>query len=136
MECAIEKRVPTIDEFNFLRMAASWPLLSADLTKKGLANSLFGVCLMKDGTIIGMGRVVGDDAIYFHIADVIVHPDHQRMGYGTIIMEAIMRYIESTGGSNTNVGLMSSKGREEFYEAIGFIRRPAERFGAGMIKIL
>ena len=31
---------------------------------------------------------------------------------------------------------MSSKGRENFYKSFGFIERPNEKFGAGMIKIV
>lgn len=136
MSYIIEKRVPRVDEFNHLRSAAGWPLLEESLTQEGLRNSLFGVCILNGKTICAMGRIVGDDGIYFHISDVIVHPDFQRLGYGEMVMNELMAYVTSKGGKHTNVGLMCSIGREPFYERFGFQRRPSPKFGAGMIKIL
>jgi GNAT superfamily N-acetyltransferase len=83
-----------------------------------------------------MGRIAGDNAIYLHILDVIVHPAHQRKGIGTLIMSALMEYVDTVASKNTNIGLMCSKGREEFYKGFGFITRPDEKFGAGMITII
>jgi hypothetical protein len=51
-------------------------------------------------------------------------------------MNALMGYVNTVASKNTNVGLMCSKGREEFYKGFGFITRPDEKFGAGMIKIV
>ena len=136
MPVTVEKRIPSVEEFNYLRKAAGWPLLSDDLTKQGLANSVYAVCVMDNGNIVGMGRIVGDNAIYFHISDVIIHPDHQGKKLGKTIMIELMLFIEGIAGQNSNIGLMCSKGREYFYEAFGFVKRPNERFGAGMIKIV
>ena len=129
-------RPPTVDEYNYLRSLAQWPTFQEPVVRKALDNSLFCVCIELDGTIVGMGRIAGDTAIYLHILDVIVHPAYQRKGIGTLIMRALMRYVDTVGNKNTNIGLMCSKGREEFYKGFGFITRPDEKFGAGMIKIL
>jgi ribosomal protein S18 acetylase RimI-like enzyme len=136
MKYTVEIRKPEPSEFNTLRELAGWPVLDLAITKKGLANSLFGVCVFDaDHTLIGMGRIVGDDAIYLHISDVIVHPGCQRKGIGRIIMTELMKYVDSVAAKNTNVGLMCSQGREEFYAEFGFTERPNEKFGAGMIMI-
>jgi GNAT superfamily N-acetyltransferase len=131
----IEKRTPTVEEFNELRRAAEWPVLSDALTREGLSRSLFAVCVLVDSQVIATGRVIGDNAIYFHVSDVLVHPAYQRQGYGRIVMQKLMLYIDEHSGPGTNIGLMASKGREKFYEDFGFIRRPSEKFGAGMILI-
>lgn len=137
MSLKIEHRLPSVEEFNHLKILAGWPIVSDELTKRGIENSLFGVCVLnaEKKSIAGMGRVVGDGAIYFHISDVIVHPEYQRQGVGKLIMTELMSYVESNSGTNTNIGLMCSKGREAFYHQFGFVDRPSERFGAGMIKI-
>ena len=129
-------RSPTVDEYNALRSLAQWPTFQEPLVRKALANSLYCVCIELDDVIVGMGRIAGDNAIYLHILDVIVHPAYQRKGIGTLIMNALMGYVDTVASKNTNIGLMCSKGREEFYKGFGFITRPDEKFGAGMIRIV
>jgi ribosomal protein S18 acetylase RimI-like enzyme len=136
MELRIEKRIPRADEYLVLRKAAGWPGFPEDVTRRALAMSLFGVCAMNNNTIIGMGRILGDNAIYFHIQDVIVDPSFQRSGVGKQIMHELMKYVAENAGANANIGLMCSKGRERFYERFGFAARPGETFGAGMIRIV
>jgi ribosomal protein S18 acetylase RimI-like enzyme len=131
-----ELRLPTTDEYLTLRKSVGWPLFSREVVTRALSNSLFGVCVRHADRVIGMGRVIGDGSIYFHIQDVVVDVDHQRSGVGKILMEELMKYINQNAGSHANVGLMCSKGRERFYEEFGFTIRPGEKFGAGMIKIM
>jgi GNAT superfamily N-acetyltransferase len=133
MEFNILKRNPTVKEYNELRSQVEWPILNETLVEQGLANSLHAVVVEFNGKPIGMGRIVGDNAIYLHIQDVIVRPEFQRQGVGKLIMNELLAYVENIGGKNTNVGLMSSKGREPFYKNFGFIERPSDKFGAGMI---
>ena len=132
----IHHRNPTLSEYNELRQMAGWPTLDPAITTKGLSNSIFSIVVEDDHeTLIGMGRVVGDGAIYLHIQDVIVRPDHRNRGIGKIIVKTLLEHIDTLGGKNTYIGLMSSKGREAFYKQFGFIERPNERHGAGMTKI-
>ncbi|MEX2234035.1 MAG: GNAT family N-acetyltransferase [Cyclobacteriaceae bacterium] len=128
-------RTPSIEEYNEMRSLAGWPTFESALVKTALSNTLFSVCVEDGNNLVGMGRVVGDNAIYLHIQDVIVHPDFQRKGIGKLIMEALLKYADQVAGTNTNIGLMCSKGREEFYTAFGFSIRPSDKFGAGMIMI-
>ena len=131
------KRQPTPDEYNTLRQLANWPTYKIELIERALKNTLFSVVVEDEtGEVAGMGRVIGDNAIYMHIQDVIVHPELQRQGVGKIIMNELMEYVRSVSVTNTNIGLMCSKGREAFYKDFGFIERPNEKFGSGMIKIM
>ena len=128
---------PTIGEYNDLRDSVDWPTFAPYLVERALGNSLFSVVAHdNNGYILGMGRIVGDGAIYLHIQDVIVRPGFQRHGIGRLIMKELLTFVEKIGGKNTNVGLMCSKGREEFYKDFGFTERPSQNFGAGMIRIL
>ena len=137
MDKKISHRLPTPKEYNELRRLAQWPTFSETIVKEALANSLFGVVIHDEqGQILGMGRVLGDNAIYLHVQDVIVRPACQKMGIGKLLMHELLGYVKKVAGQNTNVGLMSSKGRENFYKSFGFIERPNEKFGAGMIKIV
>jgi GNAT superfamily N-acetyltransferase len=136
MRFRIEHRTPTVEEYNQLKQLVGWPTLGDELTRKGISNSLFSVCAKgQDDHLIGFGRVIGDGAIYFHLQDVIVHPEYQAQGVGKMIVTELLSYVDSVAGKNSNIGLMCSKGREKFYAGFGFVERPSEKFGAGMIKI-
>jgi GNAT superfamily N-acetyltransferase len=136
MNFTIIPRMPTPAEFNALRLSVEWPVFSHDKVEKALAGTLFAVVVEDTNREArAMGRVLGDGAIYFHIQDVIVHPSCQRFGLGKMVMNSLMKYVDSAAVKNTNIGLMCSKGREGFYKSFGFVERPAEKFGAGMIMI-
>ena len=137
MAAIINHRVPTVEEYNALRLAVGWPTFEEHLVERGLANTLCGVIAVHDsGKVIGMGRIVGDDAIYLHIQDVIVRPEYQRQGIGNLIMNTLLDYVKQRAGKNTNIGLMCSQGREDFYRSFGFVDRPNEKYGSGMIKVI
>ena len=130
-------QLPTPHEYNELRRLAEWPTYDEQVVEKALSHTLFSVVARDEsGAIIGMGRILGDNAIYMHIQDVIVRPDVQGKGIGKLIMDELLEYIEKVKVKNTNVGLMCSKGREKFYAGFGFVERPGEKFGAGMSKVL
>jgi GNAT superfamily N-acetyltransferase len=135
MQFQISERTPTVKEYNALRHLADWPVLDERMVEIGLANSLYTVVIEDKNGIIGMGRVVGDNAIYLHISDLIVSPDFQKQGVGSIIMKELLKYVDSVASKGTNIGLMCSKGREPFYKSFGFLERPNDKFGAGMIKV-
>jgi GNAT superfamily N-acetyltransferase len=137
MSINIVVRKPTAKEYNELRLSVQWPTYDENTVRCALQNTLYAVVAEDEpGLAIGMGRVLGDDAIYLHIQDVIVRPELQGKGIGKAIMNILMDYVHTRGSKNTNVGLMCSKGRESFYAGFGFIARPSEKFGAGMIRLL
>ena len=136
MSLKIVERFPTVEEYNGLRRSVEWPVYESRVVQEALSRTLYSVCVEEQaGRIAGMGRVLGDNAIYIHIQDVIVDPRYQGKGVGRMIMTALMKYVEAVAGKNTNIGLMCSKGREPFYKGFGFVERPNDKFGAGMIMI-
>ena len=121
-------RLPTVDEFVELRAAADMAERSREAVEQGLPNSLFAVVVVHDpsGETVGMGRVLGDDGSVFHISDMAVHPDHQRQGLGSAVMDALMEYIETTAPAQAYVNLMADV--DGFYERWGFSEtRPASK---------
>jgi GNAT superfamily N-acetyltransferase len=41
-----------------------------------------------------MGRIVGDGALNFEIVDIAVDPKYHKQGFGRVIMEHIMAYLD------------------------------------------
>ena len=45
-----------------------------------------------------------------------------------------MEYVKNNACPGAVVGLMSAKGKEDFYERFGFWKRPTDSFGHGMMQ--
>ena len=129
---SIVEAPPTTSDFLHLREMMGWGQLDYAAVGKGLASSLYCVCVYQDHQLVAMGRVVGDGAIYFYIQDVMVRTAYQGQGLGHLIMDKIMTFIGTHATENSTIGLMSAKGKEGFYHKYGFISRPNEKLGAGM----
>lgn len=114
----IEQVVPA-DDFIRLRDITGLSPRPRELADKALANSLYGLHLVEDGKVIGMGRIVGDGYLNFDIVDVAVDPDHQGKGYGNLIMQHIVDWLEVNAAKNTYVTLMADV--PALYEKFGFI---------------
>lgn len=70
--------------------------------------------------IIGMGRVIGDGAWYFHIADMAVRDDHQRKGLGNAILGLLLREIEAKAPNGPYVNLVADFAGRRLYAKHGF----------------
>lgn len=118
-----------------LRNAVGWKPLTQEQAKKAIENSLLTVLAMEDGEPIGMGRIVGDGAVICYIQDLIVVPDYQGKGVGQAIIESLIDFVKENQLPDTQImlDLMCAVGRENFYEKYGFIARPTEKLGPGMI---
>lgn len=126
------------EDFNFLRKSVGWSVFDETLSKKGLQNSAFKVAAIENGQTVGFARVVSDGCLVAFIVDVMVLPEYQGNGIGKEIMKRIMDYIKSrkNAGERLVVNLMSAKGKEGFYTALGFAQRPNENYGCGMTQII
>jgi ribosomal protein S18 acetylase RimI-like enzyme len=131
-KCTIVGKLPTAEEYNRLRKAVGWGTCQEDVIDKALPNTLYGVCAYQADELVGMARIIGDGGLVFYIQDVIVHPDYQRQGIGTQMMDQVMAYLRAHASQNTIIGLMSAKGKEPFYEKYGFTNRPTDKLGSGM----
>jgi GNAT superfamily N-acetyltransferase len=127
----ILNRLPTIEEFKALRSAVGWIVPPA--IARGLAGSVYGVCATFDDEVVGTGRIIGDGGFTYFLGDVIVVPALQRKGIGTAIMERLLAYIREDACVGAYVTLMAAGGKESFYERFGFVRRPLDSYGAGMM---
>lgn len=126
------------DTYLSLRASVGWKLLQSGQAEKALKNSIFTVTAYIDGVAVGMGRIVGDGAVICYIQDLVVHPDYQKRGVGKMLMERLIRYTAELKEADTEIMLclMCAKGRERFYEGFGFIARPTESLGPGMIQYI
>ncbi|MBQ3584386.1 MAG: N-acetyltransferase, partial [Lachnospiraceae bacterium] len=59
-------------------------------------------------------------------------------GVGRMIIEKLIAYVKENNpeGNEIMLCLMCAKGREEFYKRFGFLARPTDMLGPGMIQYI
>ena len=128
----VKESVASVDDYTRLRDIAGLSPRSREAAEKGLPRSLYGVTIELNSETVAMGRVIGDGALSFEIADIAVDPVHQRRGLGTLIMQHIMKYLEAEAPSGAYISLMANL--PKLYEKFGFsLSRPKSE---GMYKII
>ena len=121
-----------------LYRSVGWDAPGLDQIEKALEGSLATFCACDGDMPVGMARLMGDGGMSFYIKDFAVLPDYQGQGVGRALMNAMESWIEKQlkPGWAVSLELISSKGREAFYEKFGFEQRPNDWDGAGMMKMV
>lgn len=127
-----------VETYLALRACVQWKTLDRKQAELALQNSIYIVTADFGDDCVGMGRLVGDGAVICYVQDLIVLPQAQGRGIGSMILTALKEYAEELRAEHTEMMfcLMCAKGRETFYEKHGFIARPTENLGPGMIQYL
>ncbi len=114
--------VLSAEDFIRLKVATGFIDRPVQQVEKALKNGLFNVSAVCDGKVIGMGRLVGDGAMYWYLQEIIVLPEYQGKGIGESIVNRLIEHIksETEPGTKIEIGLTAVKGKEPFYEKFGF----------------
>lgn len=125
------------ESYHSLRESAGWTNFSILQAQTALANSLYTVIAVENSETVAMGRLIGDGQ-YYMIVDVIVHPDFQKRKIGTSILNMLLEYVDNhtPDGGRSSIQLIAEKGKEGFYETLGFKRIPHEFCGSAMRKVI
>lgn len=109
------------EDFVRLRVETGFAGIPVEHARKALQNSLITVSAICHGELVGMGRLVGDGAMYWYLQEIIILPQFQRKGIGTMIVNHLVEYAKanSATGRFTTIGGVSAKGKEPFYEKMG-----------------
>lgn len=118
--------VLSAEDFIRLKVATGFIDRPVQQVEKALKNGLFNVSAVCDGKVIGMGRLVGDGAMYWYLQEIIVLPEYQGKGIGKSIVNRLIEHIrsEAVPGTKIEIGLTAVKGKEPFYEKFGFFVCP------------
>ena len=137
MEVILKERNLTLEEWDSI--ITSVDFIPADLSevKDIQSNSWLVLCAedKNNNKLLGFIRVIGDGKHVFFVSDLAVYPQYQNNKIGSRLLEEVIKRVKFSGVS-PRIYLCSTVGREEFYESFGFITRPTENLGAGMIKFV
>lgn len=121
-----------------LYRSVGWEAPCLEQIERALHHSVATFCVYDGERAAGMARLLGDGGMSFYIKDLAVRPEYQGKGVGRLLMNTIEEYITSRlpDGWAVSLELISSKGKEPFYEKFGFEQRPCRWDGAGMFKMV
>ena len=124
----------SVEDYCRLRSSVGWVPLVEEQARSGLENSDFIVCCQDDDEVVGCARVFWDKGYIAYLADVMVIPEYQRQGIGKTLVSECIKYVDSQlkEGWRIKIVIVSAKGKEQFYEKLGFQIRPNDKYGAGM----
>jgi GNAT superfamily N-acetyltransferase len=124
----------TPEEYMDLRKMVGWMEFPLEEAKNCVENAYMVICVRDDEKAIGVVRLLWDGGYVAFLSDVIVAPEYQRHGIGKTLVEAVIKRIKDDmkPGYKVKLNLNSAKGKEPFYEKLGFKERPNEDAGAGM----
>ena len=119
----IVTRKPVVKEYQHLASAIGWSAFINDaITEKVLAAPLFAV-VAEDTTsneVIGCALLLGDNASFYYVKDVMVHPDWQNRRVGTALMQELTHWLDSNARDNAFVVLITPEKLASFYQQFGF----------------
>jgi GNAT superfamily N-acetyltransferase len=76
-------------------------------------------CTLRDrGVLVGFLRIVTDRAYFYYLCDVMIHPDWQRRGLGSRLVESSVQECRRRG--YMKIFLTALPGLEDFYRRFGF----------------
>ena len=129
------ERFPTPAEYNMLTDSVGWGTRKEHIIEEALKNTLYSLCVYDDDKLIGYGRLLGDKTIFLYIHSVMVLPEYQGKNVGTGIINKLLEQVNEYKKVNPYIRtyLGAAKGKESFYEKFGFVTRPNDDVGAGMI---
>ena len=78
------------------------------------------MCVRDGGALIGMGRLVGDGALFMQMVDIAVLPSCQGRGWGRRIVAALMEQLRLRAPRGVVVTLLADGEASRLYESFGF----------------
>ncbi|MFB4325624.1 GNAT family N-acetyltransferase [Priestia sp. BR_2] len=130
MNMHITEEVPQIKEYIDLRFDAGLPEVEESIAETALNRSLLSV-LVRDGNdrLIGMGRVIGDGALYFQLVDVMAAASYRDQGLEETIVSELLARLKKIAPSGAEVTVITDVPGIKLYQHAGFKLLYPERYG-------
>lgn len=107
-------------DYKRIRKDVEWHFLRDFEISKLLNNSGIKVSIYDKELCVGVGRCISDTTNLFLICDIMVLKSYQGKGIGKLIINSLIDKIKNINSSEKYIYVMSVKGKEGFYEKLGF----------------
>ena len=119
-DIVLVERFPAIDDYRRMRVLTGLSAKSDEAAERGLANTTYGVSLLRGDTVVGMGRIVGDGGCFHFVVDIAVDPELQGRGLGKRIMDALDAWLRANAAPTAHVSLFADGDAKHLYARYGF----------------
>ena len=118
---ALVERFAGVEDYCRLRAASGLSRKSRQAAEAGLAHTLYGVTIEREGAVVGMGRVIGDGGCFLFVVDIAVEPAYQGRGLGKRIMAALDAWLRRNAPPSAHVSLFADGEAKRLYAHYGFV---------------
>jgi GNAT superfamily N-acetyltransferase len=135
MTIRLSEQLPDKDEYFALFNTTGWNAdyrASAEDLERTNRNSWLSLSAYEGDRLVGFGRVVTDFVLHAMIYDMIVLPEYQGQGIGTLILQALLKRCKEQGIKD--IQLFCAKGKRTFYERNGFVARAEDAPGMQQLR--
>ncbi|MFP7834565.1 GNAT family N-acetyltransferase [Marisediminicola sp. LYQ134] len=125
---------PSTDDYVRLRRESGLSVKTAEQGSAAITGSwAFRHVVDASGGVVGMGRLVGDGAWYFLVADMATLPEHQGRGIGSVILDSLLEQIHAEVPAGAYVTLTADPPGRRLYESRGFVDVAPARTGMHLV---
>ena len=118
----IISRIPTAAEYFNLISAVGWDkFFDHSLTEKILVAPTFGVVAENAHQVIGCALILSDEASFYYVKDVMVHPNWQHKHVGSMLMKELTAWLDANAPDKAYVGLFTGESLAPFYKQFDFV---------------
>lgn len=113
--------LPDAREYTALRAAAGLSAKDGEAVEAALSRSIFSAIVRDEsGTLVGMGRIIGDGGCYYQIVDIVLHPSDEGGTLRQAIMDELADYLNRNAPKGADVWVMSDVPSVGLYQKYGF----------------
>ena len=118
MEIIINPNLESInwETISTLFELVAWGKRPANEIKAAFETSTVVCFIKQDNAIVGFGRTVDDGRYYALLVDVVIHPNYQKQGLGTVIVNRLKEQLKGY----EFVTLTAAPGKDGFYKKLGW----------------
>ena len=130
MNYIIKKEI-NVEDFLRLREGLGWKNLSKKQLTKAISGSMINLSIFNDNECVGIGRVVGDNALKGMLTDIMVSKKYQKQGIGKLIVTTLIDDIEKIleEGEQFQLEASPTEGNRDFYIKCGMKYKPENQDG-------
>ena len=135
MKITLSEQLPDKNEYFSLYITTGWNekfYANPDILEKANMNSWLVIAAYDENKLVGFGRVMTDLVLHAVIYELIVLPNYQRRGIGTLILKTLVKKCEEQ--NIRDIQLFCAKGKRPFYERNGFEVRAEDAPGMQLKK--
>ena len=127
----IVKEEISVEDFINIRNNLKWNNIPSNLVKKALDGSMINISVFDKNKCVGVGRIVGDNALKGMLTDIMVLDTYHNKGIGKLIVTTLINKLTDKvkDGECFQLEASPTANNREFYIKCGLKYKPQNQDG-------